>query len=53
MDNTNELLNTIELCPNPICDRGQVITDRVTPEGKFELDPCPECEGRGFRTKGE
>ena len=41
-------LDDIKLCDHAQCDKGKVITDRVTEDGKFELDDCPVCDGKGF-----
>jgi len=45
------IIDRYELCTNINCDKGKVITSRVTEEGRFELDDCSECKGRGFRLK--
>jgi hypothetical protein len=42
------ILDKIMLCPQINCDKGSVITDVVTAEGRFELTECPTCKGRGF-----
>lgn len=41
------ILDSIELCPNPNCDKGKVIM-----ETESSVIDCPACRGRGFRKKG-
>lgn len=38
----------ITLCSYINCDKGKVITDKVTCNGMFFLKDCPKCEGRGY-----
>ena len=47
------IADRLVLCTNINCDKGKVITDRVTSEGRFELDDCPECGGKGIRLRKE
>ena len=44
-------LDDIELCQRTMCDKGRIISNRVAESGKFELDDCPDCKGRGFLLK--
>jgi len=44
-------LDDIELCKEINCDKGKVITNKVSEDGKFELDNCSVCKGRGFKLK--
>lgn len=49
---TIEMLNWMNkhiiLCSNIECDRGFVITDSVAEDGKFILEHCPLCKGKGW-----
>ena len=44
-------LDDIQLCTEIMCDKGSVITDVVSEDGKFFLKKCPKCDGRGFHKK--
>ena len=44
-------LDDIQLCTAIMCDKGYVMTDQVSENGKFILKKCPECDGRGFHKK--
>jgi hypothetical protein len=46
-------IDKLELCTNINCDRGKVVTDEVTDEGRFVLKDCDVCNGRGFKLKEE
>ena len=42
-------LDQITLCTSTDCDKGKALS----PDGDSAVVDCPECEGRGFRLKGE
>ena len=42
-------LDEITLCTSMDCDKGK----SLSPDGDSAVVDCPECEGRGFRLKGE
>ena len=44
-------IDEIELCKNIMCDKGKVVTRRMAASGKFILEDCPKCKGRGFLKK--
>lgn len=44
-------LDDLELCHKIECDGGKVVTNRITKDGKFILEDCPNCKGRGFLPK--
>jgi len=41
------LLDAIELCPNPLCQKGKALSK----DGSSSVEKCPICMGRGFKVK--
>jgi len=44
---TKYRLEDIELCPDKTCQDGR----RLCTDGTSRVEPCPVCEGRGFRLR--